>query len=73
LDENGDADQLVPGHIVTFVHLDEFDVGLLKDNECVICSESGLYAMIETLEDPLPASKKYSNIVIKGSKAWLSN
>jgi hypothetical protein len=45
LDEDGD-DQLVPGHIVTFVHLDEFHVGLLEDNEHVVCSESGLYAML---------------------------
>lgn len=67
LDEDGDY-QLVPGHIVTFLHLDESDVGLLEDNEHVVCSEAGLYAMIETLEDALPASKKYSRIVIEGSK-----
>ena len=67
LDEDGDY-QLVPGHIVTFLHLDESDVGLLEDNEHVVCSEAGLYAMIETLEDALPASEKYSRIVIEGSK-----
>jgi hypothetical protein len=38
LDEDGDY-QLVSGHIVTFLHLDEFDVGLLEDNEHVVCSE----------------------------------
>jgi len=40
-----DADgeiQLVPGHIVTFVHLTEFHIGLLEDNEYVVGSEPGL-------------------------------
>ncbi len=67
LDEDGE-DQLVPGHIVTFIHLDDSDIDLLQENEHVICSGAGLYAMMETLEDALPTSQKYSRIVIEGSK-----
>jgi hypothetical protein len=58
----------VPGHIVTFIHLDEYDIGLLEDNEYAIGSNPGLYIMMESLEDSLPHSEKYSRIVIQGSK-----
>jgi hypothetical protein len=59
---------LIPGHIVTFIHLDEFAIALLEDNDHVIGTESGLYAMIESLEEPLSTSHKYSRIVIEASK-----
>jgi hypothetical protein len=61
-------DQLIPGHIVTFLHLDEYDIGLLEDNEHVVGTDPGLYIMMETLEDPLPSSQKHSRIIIEGSK-----
>jgi hypothetical protein len=66
--DEGGNDQLLPGHIVTFIHLDEFDIAMLEDNEHVIGLDPGLYIMMETLEDPLPSSQKYSHIVIEGSK-----
>ena len=66
-DDDGN-DQLIPGHIVTFIHLDEYDIGLLEENQHVIGSEPGLYIMMESLEDPLPPSEKYCRIVMEGSK-----
>jgi hypothetical protein len=59
---------LIPGHIVTFVEFDEFQIGLLEDNQHVIASGPGLYAMIESIEDPLAQSDKYTRIVVEDSK-----
>ncbi len=59
---------LIPGHIVIFIELDEYALGLLQDNEHVIGTEPGLYAMIESLEEPLSPGNKYSRIVIDASK-----
>jgi hypothetical protein len=66
--DNAGNDQLVPGHIVTFIQLGEYDIGLLEDNEHVIGTDPGLYFMMESLEDCLPHSEKHSRIVIDGSK-----
>jgi hypothetical protein len=63
-----DGVELIPGHIVTFVELDDFHIGLLEDNQHVIGTDPGLYAMIESMEEPLPAGEKYGRIVINSSK-----
>ena len=65
---DSDNVQLIPGHIVTFIELDEFHLEMLQDNENVIATEPGLYAMIESLEEPLTPGDRYSRIVVHASK-----
>jgi hypothetical protein len=59
---------LIPGHIVTFLYLNQGDVNLLEDNEHVVGSEAGLFAMVESLEDPLPPSQRYNHLATMSSK-----
>jgi hypothetical protein len=59
---------LIPGHIVTFLYLSESDVSLLADNEQVVGTEAGLFAMVESLEDPLPPSQRYNHLATMSSK-----
>jgi hypothetical protein len=66
--ESNNVTNLVPGHIVTFLYLEDNDIGQLQHNGHVVGSEPGLYVMVETLEDPLPTSQKYSRIVMESSK-----
>ena len=68
----GDEIELVPGHIVTFLYLSLSDIHLLEDNEHVVGSEPGLYAMVESLEEPLQPSQKYSRLTSISSK-YLTN
>ncbi len=66
--EDGGEIQLVPGQIVTFVYLSLSDIQLLEHNEHVVGSEPGLYAMVESLEEALPPSQKYTHLTCKSSK-----
>jgi hypothetical protein len=66
--EPGGETSLVPGHIVTFLHLPLCDIQLLEDNEHVVGSEPGLYAMVESLEEPLKTSEKYTRLTCMSSK-----
>jgi hypothetical protein len=66
-DPGGDS-LLIPGHIVTFLYLSQGDVDLLEANEHVVGSDAGLYAMVESLEDPLPASRRYNYLATMSSK-----
>ena len=67
-DEPGGETQIVPGHIVTFLQLDQSAIQLLQNNEQVVGSEAGLYAMVESLEEQLPSSQKYSLLTVMASK-----
>ena len=48
----------IPGHIVTFLHLTENQLRLLASNSSVVGDEPVLYAMIESLIEPLPDTHK---------------
>jgi hypothetical protein len=60
--------QSIPGHIVTFLYLDLHSISKLQGNEQVVGSDPGLYAMVETLEDPLPPGRRYSRLTCMASK-----
>ena len=66
--ESDGETQFVPGHIVTFLYLDIHSISKLQDNEQVVGSDPGVYAMVETLEDPLPTGQRYSRLTCMASK-----
>ena len=58
---------LVPGQIVFFLELPPAAVGIDVASEMTI-SQPGMYALIETLEDPLPLPDLYTEIVVSSTK-----
>jgi hypothetical protein len=57
----------IPGQIVFFLKVTEEMVGIDVGGEMILPS-TGLFALIESLEDPLPHPGKRSELVVKGSK-----
>jgi hypothetical protein len=55
------------GQIVFFLEVTEEMVGIDIGGEMILPS-TGLFALIESLEDPLPHPEKHSELVVKGSK-----
>ena len=63
-----DSDRVcIPGQIVFFLEVTEEMVGIDVGGEMIFPSK-GLFALIESLEDPLPPPGKRSELVVKGSK-----
>ncbi len=58
----------LPAQIITFVEFSEFEIGLLADLPFVFGSSPGLYAMIETIEQPLPTQRVGTYVVVQGTK-----
>jgi hypothetical protein len=77
IDWSGDCDGesnervFIPGQIVFFLEVTEEMVGIDVAGEMIIPSE-GLFALVESLEDPLPYPGLRSELVVKGSKRLTS-
>jgi hypothetical protein len=67
-ESEGESNVYIPGHIVTFLQFTQADINLLSESDYVGGSEAGLYAMVESLVDSLPDSKKGSRIIQLSSK-----
>jgi hypothetical protein len=65
--EQDDDRVCIPGQIVFFLEVMEEMVGIDVGGEMILPS-TGLFALIESLEDPLPHPGKRSELVVKGSK-----
>jgi hypothetical protein len=65
--EQDDDRVCIPGQIVFFLEVTEEMVGIDVGGEMSLPS-TGLFALIESLEDPLPHPGKRSELVVKGSK-----
>jgi hypothetical protein len=65
--EQDDDRVCIPGQIVFFLEITEDMVGIDVGGEMVLPS-TGLFALIESLEDPIPHPGKRSELVVKGSK-----
>jgi hypothetical protein len=65
--EQDDDRVCVPGQIVFFLEVTKEMVGIDVGGEMILPS-TGLFALIESLEDPLPHPGKRSELVVKGSK-----
>jgi hypothetical protein len=59
---------LIPAQIITFLLVEEDMYRLLADNPAFVGSGPGLYALCESLEEPLPEPKVGSRIVVRGTK-----
>ena len=62
-----DESILIPGQIVFFLEITEEMIGLDIRGQMIIPSD-GLFALIESLEEPLPYPGIRSELVVKGSK-----
>ncbi|WP_288992458.1 hypothetical protein [uncultured Marinobacter sp.] len=58
----------IPGHIITFIEFKEEEISKLQHLPHVFGDTPGLYAMIETLEQPLAVAKTYQRVVVGGRK-----
>ena len=58
----------LPAQIITFVEYSKFDISLLADLPFVFGSSPGLYAMTETIEQPLPTQRVGTYVVVQGTK-----
>jgi hypothetical protein len=63
----------IPGQIITFIWFAEEDISKIQHLSYVSEDTPGLYAMIETLERPLPVAKTYDRVVVGGSKQLTTN
>lgn len=59
---------LIPAQIITFLLVDDDLFELLADNHAFVGSSPGLYALCESLEEPLMEPKVGNRIVVRGSK-----
>jgi hypothetical protein len=66
--ESEDGIMLIPAQIITFLLVDVELLALLKDNPAFVGSTPGLYALCESLEEPLPDPKVGTRIVVRGTK-----
>ena len=58
----------VPGHIITFLELSQIQLDKFVDSEYIIGDQPGVYALIESLEEELPAPRQYDCIVTIAGK-----
>jgi hypothetical protein len=70
--EQDDDRVCIPGQTVFFLEVTEEMVGIDVGGEMILPS-TGLFALIESLEDPLPHPGKRSELVVKGSKCLTTN
>ena len=68
VDELG-SNLYVPGHIITFLEPSETQLDKFVDSEYIIGDQPGVYALIESLEEELPATRQYDRIVTIAGKA----
>jgi hypothetical protein len=59
---------LIPAQIITFLLVEEDMYQLLTDNPAFVGSGPGLYALCESLEEPLSDPKVGSRIIVRGTK-----
>ena len=67
-DDNDGQDLYVPGHIITFLDLTQAHLDKLVESELVIGDVPGVYALIESLEEELPAPIENDRIVTIAGK-----
>ena len=63
-----DGTMLIPAHIITFLLIDNDLFQLLSGNPTFVGSGPGLYALCESLEEPLLEPKVGNRIVVRGTK-----
>ena len=63
-----DGTMLIPAHIITFLLIDNDLFQLLSGNPTFVGSGPGLYALCESLEEPLLEPKVGNHIVVRGTK-----
>jgi hypothetical protein len=63
-----DETMLIPAHIITFLLVEEDLFQQLRNNPAFVGSGPGLYALCESLEEPLADPKVGNRIVVRGTK-----
>ena len=66
-DDNG-SNLYAPGHIITFLELSQNQLDKFVDSEYIIGDEPGVYALIESLKEKLPAPRQYDHSVTIAGK-----